>query len=361
MNNCEQENIIHVNKQIINYQRWYSKQLLELLSIQMTTSNVNFLMPIKQLIKDIHDLSHRNYMNQPLYLETRRKKAQEVKRRIDSLYNQEEISTELYKKLKETLLLILFENFSKQILPHQTGIITAEHQKKEEYINPAKLEALKVLEPRQYIGIDPNAESDLDAPSLVTALTPPHYEQPRHDHWENRELTFYTWPSIWKYQTEGKEKEIKADFWDMIIFPPQTWHTIQNPTDHSVMNMSIKLPSALLDRGKEYTWAFWQGEKRSLLPLKNQHYTFDLSDIPVPYRIELYEFTSSKAKHTLQYPNKSLIYPLLHGEFLAESQTLGKKMLRYKDALLLAANEKLELESLLWEKWRVYVVVLNKW
>lgn len=41
----------------------------------------------------------------------------------------------------------------------------------------------------------------------------------------------------------------------MIIFPPQTRHTIKNPTQQEVMNISIKLPSALLDRGKEYKGA----------------------------------------------------------------------------------------------------------
>lgn len=130
----------------------------------------------------------------------------------------------------------------------------------------------------------------------------------------------------------------------MIVFPPQTWHTIQNPTDHSVMNMSIKLPSALLDRGREYKGALGQGEKRSLISLQNQHYTFDLSDIPVPYRIELYEFSENQSIHTIQYKEKSLIYPLLEGEYLAKSKTLGNKFLRYKDTLLLGENEELELQ-----------------
>ena len=121
-------------------------------------------------------------MNKVLYLETRRKKAQEVKRRLEDLYEAEKISKPLYKEMKQKANQILFENFSKQILPQQTGIISAENQKKEDYLNPGKLENLKVLEPRQYIGIDPSVETDLDAPSLVTAITPPEYEQPRHDH-----------------------------------------------------------------------------------------------------------------------------------------------------------------------------------
>lgn len=110
-----------------------------------------------------------------------------------------------------------------------------------------------MLEPREYIGIVPEAYSDLDAPSLVTALTPAHYEQPWHDHGENWEITFYTGISYGKYQTQGQEYSIEAQFGDVIIFPPKTRHTIQNPTDHAVMNLSIKLPSALLDRGKTYT------------------------------------------------------------------------------------------------------------
>lgn len=94
------------------------------------------LEPIKKLLEDIYALSHRVNMNKVLYLETRRKKAQEVKRRLDELYEQSIISEEIHKKMKKGILQVLFENFSKQILPAQTGIITAENHKKEDYLNP---------------------------------------------------------------------------------------------------------------------------------------------------------------------------------------------------------------------------------
>lgn len=78
----------------------------------------------------------------------------------------------------------------------------AQNHKRETYSNISKIIERKTLEPREYIGIIPEAYSDLDAPSLVTALTPPHYQQPWHDHGENREVTFYTGPSIGKYMDE---------------------------------------------------------------------------------------------------------------------------------------------------------------
>lgn len=318
------------------------------------------LLPIQWLLDDIYSLSHREHMNKVLYLETRRKKAQEVKRRLEDLYEAEKISKPLYKEMKQKANQILFENFSKQILPKQTGIITAENQKKEDYLNPGKLENLKVLEPRQYIGIDPSAETDLDAPSLVTAITPPEYEQPWHDHWENWELTFYTWPSIGKYQTAGVEHEINADFGDMIIFPPQTWHTIKNPTSEEVMNMSIKLPSALLDRGKEYKWALGKGEKRSLVETGDHQYRLEIEDIWVPYNINVYSFDKVKNVHHIKNSSKSLIYPLLWAEFLVTSPTIGKKVLRFRDALVLASGEEVLLEQLDSATTYVYMVSLTE-
>lgn len=338
----------------INYSKGHAKSLLTLLVSNMTSE----LQVIEGLLQDIYALSHREHMNKVLYLESRRKKAQEVKRRLDELFDQQKIEESLYKTMKKQVNQILFENFSKQILPAQTWIITADNQKKEDYLNPWKLESLKVLEPRQYIGIDPNAETDLDAPSLVTAMTPPEYEQPWHDHGENRELTFYTWPSIGKYQTEGVEKEIKADFGDMIIFPPQTRHTIKNPTQQEVMNMSIKLPSALLDRGKEYKGAKWEWEKRSLIEVEKNHHVLDIADVGMPYTIEVYAFDQEKPTWEICNEHKSLIYPLLNSEYLVSSETIGKKVLRFKDALVLAAHEKLSLEYL-WEGVAyIYVVSL---
>ena len=50
------------------------------------------------------------------------------------------------------------------------------------YLNTSKILGRDILEPREYIGIVPEVASDLDAPSLITAETPPNYQQPWHDH-----------------------------------------------------------------------------------------------------------------------------------------------------------------------------------
>lgn len=147
-------------------------------------------------LEELYQLANRENLNQPHYLFSRRQKALVAKEKAEQLHQQGLISEADYAQIKKTLSQILFENFSKQILPAKTGIIPANQQKTETYFNFSKAAARKILEPREYIGIVPEALTDLDAPSLVTALTPPHYEQPWHDHGENREITFYDGPSI---------------------------------------------------------------------------------------------------------------------------------------------------------------------
>lgn len=78
------------------------------------------LQVIEGLLQDIYALSHREHMNKVLYLESRRKKAQEVKRRLDELFDQQKIEESCYKTMKKQVNQSLFENFSKQILPAQT-------------------------------------------------------------------------------------------------------------------------------------------------------------------------------------------------------------------------------------------------
>lgn len=164
----------------INYIRSYSKQILLLLSGIMNSNS--HLKDLYQLITELHTLTHRETLNQPLYFFSRRQKAQVAKFLTELYYEQELLSEDTYKDIKKNLNLIFFENFSQQILPATTGIIPSTNQKKEMYLNTSKVLGRDILEPREYLGIVPEATSDLDAPSLVTAETPPNYEQPWHDH-----------------------------------------------------------------------------------------------------------------------------------------------------------------------------------
>lgn len=161
--------------------------------------------------------------------------------------------------------------------------------------------------------------------------------------------------------TEGVEHEIHADFGDVIIFPPQTRHTIQNPTDTPVRNLSIKLPSALLDRGKSYKGALGQGEKRSIKLTDENYFTLDLADIELPYQLRVYRFDAENPLRTLQFPQKALLYPL-QGEYLVSTELFQRKTFRAGeggDSLVLDKNTQLQIESLD-QDGKIYCVVLNE-
>ena len=140
------------------------------------------LKDLYQLITELQTFKQGGNTNQRQHLFSRRQKAQVAKFLTELYYEQRLLSEDCYQEIKKNLSLILLENFSQQILPATTGIIPATNQKKEMYLNTSKVLGRDILEPREYIGIIPEVASDLDAPSLVTAETPPNYEQPWHDH-----------------------------------------------------------------------------------------------------------------------------------------------------------------------------------
>ena len=316
------------------------------------------LKDLYQLITEIQTIKQGENTNQRQYLFSRRQKAQVAKFLTELYYEQRLLSEDCYQEIKKNLSLILLENFSQQILPATTGIIPATNQKKEMYLNTSKVLGRDILEPREYLGIVPEVASDLDAPSLVTAETPPNYEQPWHDHSENREITFYTWSSIGKFKTEGIEHEIHADFWDIIIFPPKTWHTIKNPTDYPVMNLSVKLPSALLDRGKVYQGSVGQGEKRTLDQKADHVFGHDLNDLEMPYHIRVYVFDEGKSEHIVSHKGKALLYPL-EWEYLVSTPYFKNKTFRKGDALLLDAETEASISNINGEG-KIYTVILRE-
>ena len=140
------------------------------------------LKDLYQLITELQTFKQGENTNQRQNLFSRRQKAQVAKFLTELYYKQKLLSEDCYQEIKKNLSLILLENFSQQILPATTGIIPATKQKKEMYLNTSKVLGKDILEPREYLGIVPEATSDLDAPSLVIAETPPNYQQPWHDH-----------------------------------------------------------------------------------------------------------------------------------------------------------------------------------
>ena len=316
------------------------------------------LKDLYQLITELQTFKQGKNTNQRQNLFSRRQKAQVAKFLTELYYEQKLLSEDCYQEIKKNLSLILLENFSQQILPATTGIIPATNQKREMYLNTSKILGRDILEPREYIGIVPEVASDLDAPSLITAETPPNYEQSWHNHWENREITFYTWFSIGKFKTERIEHEIQADFWDIITFPPKTWHTIKNPTDYPVMNLSVKLPSALLDRGKVYQGSVGQGGKRTLEQKADHVFGYDLNDLGMPYHIRVYVFDEGKSGHIISHKGKSLLYPL-EWEYLVSTPYFKNKTFRKGDALLLDAETEASITNIN-GKGKIYTVILKE-
>lgn len=353
----EQESLINAT-QPINMTKGYIKELLKILDDnKMTKENKIRKDSLLGLLKELYSLSEREYMNNSLYFFTRRQKTILAKFILEELYNDSVFTEKEYENIKKRLNYILFENFSRQILPKRSGIIPAKNHKSELYLNIRKWTEKKVLEPREYIGIIPEAMSDLDAPSLVTAMTPPHYEQPWHDHWENWEITFYTWPAIGKYKTKGKEKCVSADFGDFILFPPKTWHTIENPTDIPVKNLSIKLPKALLDRWKSYSNAPGTNILQKMTQIWDCIYHADFTQQNIPYYIEIYTFDWDKQKHKITTHWRGMIY-CIDGDFILEGLWETRKAIKEGDAIILDKNSEILLTKLS-SKGRLYKVELT--
>lgn len=76
------------------------------------------------------------------------------------------------------------------------------------------------------------------------------------------------------------------------------------------MNLSVKLPSALLDRGKVYQGSVGQGEKRTLEQKADHVFGHYLNDLEMPYHIHVYVFDEGKSEHIVSHKGKALLYPL---------------------------------------------------
>ncbi len=152
-------------------------------------------------------------------------------------------------------------------------------------------------------------DTDLDAPSVVSATTPPNYTQPIHSHEYTTEVTFYTGPSEAIYYDQWTEKIIAVNQGDIVIIPPNITHTIRNPSNKHVKNISVKLPKALLDRYRSMliNSAKWV-EVRKMVTTNAGVSTMDLTDLNVGYNITIYHFSEWVWVHRIVPTGKSMLY-----------------------------------------------------
>lgn len=353
--NIEEKKIFFSNEWWnINFVKWYSNTIASILD-----DNKN----IKGMIEEVEKLiamSVREDMNKYIYLQSRRTQAQKLILLLDQ--KREEFNNEdNYIKIKKFLKKVLLENFTRQILPNKTWIIKKDCSKSEFYLNKNEKLWKSVLEPRQYIWIVPEAYSDLDAPSIVTALTPAWYTQWEHSHDNNYEITFYTWKSEAKYRNNWELIELKPEFWDFVIFPPKTIHTIHNPEDKPIMNISIKLPSALLDRWEEIDIRGWKGELRKMIKSNEEGvYYWNFDKEWMPYFIKIFKCDEIKTWNIiLEWLWKKSSFYIIEWNLVWNKIWESKfSVLSKWDTIILDKNDEFNVKDLNWDA-VIYWVILK--
>jgi len=340
---------------VINYAKWFAIIILSILDNFKNMKNDELLKWVEKLA----EMSLREDIHKHINLQSRRIQAQKLILLLE--WEKDKFDKKTFIELKQNLKNILFENFARQILPKTSWIIKKHWHKDERYLNDNSMLNKKVLEPREYIWIDPLAYSDLDSPSIVTALTPPKYIQPEHTHENNYEITFYTWRSIAKYRDNWEIIELEANFWDFVIFPPNTIHTIYNPWDEPLMNISIKLPSALLDRWKNIDNRSWIWEIKKMQNTNTQWvYKTTFKKEGVPYFIKTFNFSEIKDwKIRLESDENKACFYIIKWDFIWKLNSGWKiKTLSWWDTIILDKNNYFEIEDLNWDG-AIYSVFLN--
>lgn len=349
------ENIGSNTKNLIKGRIKQIKNIL-LQSKEMNNTESNTVKNLLESINELYDVSHRRNMEDYIYMFSRRQKAIKALALLDSVKNK--LTDDEYKESKDLVKNIFLENRSKQILPNKHWIIKSWKLKTELYLNMNNEVNHNVLEPREYIGINPEVWFDSDAPSIVTAMTPPKYEQPIHNHANNREITFYTWPSIWKFYDKWDEHIIEADFWDFIIFPPKTYHTIKNPNDFPVRNISIKLPWALFDRWRILENSEpWKWEKQSLEFVEKWIYFKEFPLQNVPYKIYIYDFSEIESIQVTP-TGKSALY-VLNWDFICNIDWEKKSAISEADVIIANSTNKIDIDVLNTWIGKIYMVTLQ--
>ncbi len=338
----------------INFIKGFCNSLLSILD---NVESMNKKKIIDWTIK-LREMSFREDMNSFVNLKTRRNQAQKL---IFLLEDKKDIfKEEDYKQIKQLLKNILLENFARQILPNTSWIVKKHWHKNENYLNNNDMLDKKVLEPREYIWINPEAYSDLDSPSIVTALTPAKYTQPEHTHENNYEITFYTWKSIAQYKNNWQTYDLEANFWDFIIFPPNTIHTIYNPWDEALMNISIKLPSALLDRWEEIDNRPWKGEIRKPKETNIKWvYKATFEKEWVPYYIKIFNFSEIEGSIKLDSENRKSCFYIVKWDFIWKFEGENRRnSLSQWDNIILDVDKSFDIQSLN-QDWVIYSVFLE--
>ena len=352
---CKREIIPDKRNKVINYIKWFANAILSTLDNYKNMQNTEF----KKWIEKLVDMSLREDMNKYIHLHSRRIQAQKLMFVLEQ--NKDNFSEKDYNFLRKNIKWVLLENFARQILPETSWIIKKNWHKTEWYLNKNTFLDKNVLEPREYIWIDPLAYSDLDSPSIVTALTPPKYTQPEHLHENNYEITFYTWESIAKYRHNWELVELHADFWDFIIFPPNTIHTIYNPSNESLMNISVKLPWALLDRWSEIDNRPWEWKIQHIQETEKKWiYKAEFDTENVPYFIQIFKFDEIRNnKTTLESWNCKTCFYIIKWDFVWKNTKEKKNnALSQWDTIILDKNQTFEINDLNWD-WIIYSVFLT--
>ncbi len=256
---------------------------------------------------------------------------------------------------------ITLEAWTKRILPKTSGILYSDTLKTHRYTNPNDFGELSV-EPRSYTALSVHDVYDLDGPSLVTALTPPKYTQPWHAHAESDEVTFYADPAIVKYTLDGKEYSMEVPENSLVRVPKNTYHTISNPGNKVSLNMSIKMPQALLDRLEGDIFEI-KGEGRAeiLKPQVEQNsLIWDLKKYGLPYSVLFYDLESGKKLKLTHKDNYGLLY-CISGEAKVEvKDAYGNTdygVIRARDIVILSDESFAYIEAL--SDLRLYSAVTN--
>ena len=313
----------------INSIRGHMKGALKLL-MQYDIPEDKYYQLIIRSFQDLYKITDRNHIYTSSWLLDRRRRSELCMKALETY--RDIFTDEDYTLLQSLLRGIRLENWTKQ-LTKPYGLIRSSNLKKELYLNEIADLSVTVLEPREYIGIDPSVDSDLEAPSVVTAMTPPGYTQPIHSHDSTTEVTFYTWDSEAIYYDNGIEQVLPVSCGDMVIIPQGITHTIRNPTLDSVKNISVKLPKALLDRSNTLNKNKASGvEVRHMQSNNKGAYSFDLSDLHLGYTIEIHRFDNEKV-HYIKSHWKSLFY-VLEGSFLIDFIAKDGEMQAMQDVLV---------------------------
>ena len=306
------ENLIFMPKESFNYQKYF-----EILS---------------QLAIEAKDIQNNNF----IAMNSRRLRAVSINRLLYyyTKLNPENVNQSEVQTLKNLIKTVKLENWSKQA--QDNPIIRSSNLKVELYENVDLFSDTPQLEPRDYMGISPDQALDSDDFSLVTALTPANYTQPPHYHKLNYELTYYSASSSAIYTKGGQDISLEVGQDSFIKISPKTNHTISNKSSYPARNASIKLPSALFDRGEDNNYLLsGSAEILRYIDVGNGIKELDLSNTVegAKYISRIYRLRKGQQCQIYTNNQNSICY-VMNGNFICRSGA-GDSTLSTSDVILL--------------------------